>query len=228
MFCCYQLMSRGSSLALPAISSSVKQSTIDTQRDFRSGTYLWFLELGQSIPPLEVDYCKASIPVEQCANGKTLPGTVQAPSQFIWDLWERHVVPEARLICRSQEELAALKCHRLSAVCSAESMKSGKFPYIVAFWKSCLDSTSPNAQVGSTLGKYILKIIQMWAGQIMELFPLQVTLIFLSFLSPKYFNLCPLEKKNKKIDRRVSRQLASCFLPWRTWLFRGRAHWRKI
>lgn len=109
---------------------------------------------------------------------------VQAPSQLNSDVWERHTVPGARHL---QEELAFLKCHSLLG----RNIKSGKFPYVAGLWKRCLARTSPNAWVDITLRKYILRVIQMWVGQIMEFFLLllEANPIFSYFLSPEYFNL---------------------------------------
>lgn len=136
---------------------------------------------------------------------------VQAPSQLNSDVWERHTVPGARHL---QEELAFLKCHSLLG----RNIKSGKSPYIAGLWKRCLARTSPNAWVDITLRKYILRVVQMWVGQIMEFFLLllQANPIFSYFLSPEYFNLVFRLKKKSIFNKKVSWQLASYFYPeWR-------------
>lgn len=220
VFFCYRVKSRGSSLALPAITNSVKWSVQDTLWDLRSRTYLWIQELSQKTYPWKSLLVRETSQRSSLLMGKCFPVLYMLPHSLS-ETCERGTLFQESDICSSQEELeelAFLKYHRLSSVCLGETTKSEKFPYVAGLWKRCLTRTSPNAWVDITLRKYIFRVIQMWAGQIMEFFLLllHANPIFSYFLSPEYFNLFLCLKKN--IQQKSILTTCILFLPWMTWL----------
>lgn len=130
--------------------------------------------------PLEITYCKESVSVEQCANEKMLPRAPEAHSHFIWSLQEAHAVPRARCIFHSLNNLQLWHFPACQQPLPKRAWK-GRLPYTTYFWKNFLPSTTPKVWVDSTIRKSILSVIQMWPGQITEVFLLQGNQVFLSF-----------------------------------------------
>lgn len=131
--------------------------------------------------------------------------------------------PKSQVYVLLTWQLAALTLPCLSSASSEESMK-WEVSLHCSFLEELPSQHYPNVWVDCTVRKCMLRVIQTWLSQIMELFLLQGNPIFLSFYCLKYFNLSFLLKRKKnikklKICRNLSRKFASYLLPLSTFLF---------
>lgn len=147
--------------------------------------------------PLEITSCKESISVEQYANGKMPPRALEAPSQFVWDVWERHTVPRARRVFCSLNNWQLWHFPACQQPLPKKAW-NGRLPYIAAFWKNFIPSTCPNVWVDSTIKKMHFNSYSdvTWSDNGTFIVPGESNIFIFYYL--KYVNLSFLLKRKKK------------------------------